>query len=126
MCPLIGISRPTQSSRGADSRVRQRLAARRDAVVDDLEVLLVEALRLLQVLREAARDGDVDVREAGDAAVGEREGAALAELVEAVLRRHAHRHARERAGDLPVRVGVDEVRVEDVGSLTAEVARRAA
>ena len=96
MWPLIGIRRPTQSRRGADARVRRRLAVRRDPVVDDLEALLVEALRLRQVAREAARDRDVHVREAGDGPVAERERAALAELVEAVLRGEADGHAREQ------------------------------
>ena len=96
-----------------------RLAVRRDPVVDDLEARLVEALGIREVAREAPRDRDVDVREAGDGAVAERERAALAELVEAVLRREAHRHARERAGHLAVRVGVDEVRVQDPRTVAA-------
>ena len=54
------------------SRVRRSLTVRGDAVVDDLEVLLVEPLRLGEVLREPLRDGDVDVRERADGAVGER------------------------------------------------------
>ena len=94
--------------------------------MDDLEVLGVEALRLLEVLREAARDGDVDVRQTRHAAVGERERASFAELVEAVLRRNAHGNARERARDLAVRVGVDEVGVQDRRALAADVVRRAA
>ena len=102
-------------------RVRRRLAARGDAVVDDLEVLGVEALRLLEVLREAARDGDVDVRETRNSAVGERERTSFAELVEAVLRRNAHGNARERARDLAVRVRVDEMGVQDRRALAADV-----
>ena len=54
------------------ARVRRRGVARRDPVVDDLEVLLVEALRLGEVAREALRDRDVHVRERADRAVGER------------------------------------------------------
>ena len=63
----------------------------------------------------------MDVREARDAAVAEREDATLTELVEAVLRRHPDGHAREHAGHLPVRVGVDEVRVQDAGPPPGQV-----
>ena len=102
---------------------RGRLAvARRDPVVDDLEALLVEALRVGQVPREPARDRDLDVREARDGAVAEREAPALTELVEAVLGREPHRHPGHRAGDLAVGVGVDEVRVEDRRPRAGEVA----
>ena len=75
MCPLIGISRPTQSSRGASPLVTARLAVGLDAVVDDLEARAVEALDLLEVAREPARDRDVHVREARDRAVAERKAA---------------------------------------------------
>ena len=54
--------------------------------MDDLEVLLVEALGLREVLGEAVGDRDVHVRERADGAVGEPEPAALPELVEPVLR----------------------------------------
>ena len=85
MWPLIGISRPTQSRRGSAPRTA-RGVPRRDPVVDDLEAVLVEALGVGEVARETTRDRDVDVRQRRDRAVGEREGASLAELVEAVLR----------------------------------------
>ena len=55
--------------------------------MDDFEVLLVEAFGLGEILREALGDRDVDVRERADRAVCESERAALAKLVEAVLRR---------------------------------------
>ena len=83
------------------ARVRGARRRRRDPVVDDLEVLLVEALRLGEVLREPPRDRDVHVRERADGAVGEPEPAPFPELVEAVLRREPERHARRasrRAG----------------------------
>src|SRR5205814_4949686 len=95
------------------TRIRTRLAVRLDAVVDDLEARAVEPLDLLEIAGEAPRDRDVGVGEARDRAVAEREAAVLAELVEAVLRRDADRHTRERTGQLAVDVGVDEVRVED-------------
>ena len=101
--------------------VRLGLRAGRDAVVDDLEVRLREALGLGEVAREAARDRDLPVRERADRAVAEREDAALAELVEAVLGREPDRDARERAGGLAVGVGVDEVRVEDRRPVVGEV-----
>ena len=122
MWPLIGISRPDAEEPRHAALVRPRRAVRRDPVVDDLEARLVEALGVGQVARQAARDRDVDVREARHRAVAEREGAALAELVEAVLRREPDRHARERPGHLPVRVGVDEVRVQDPRPEAREVA----
>ena len=53
--------------------VRRRLAVGLDPVVDDLEARAVEALGLLEVPREPARDRDVDVREARDRPVAERE-----------------------------------------------------
>jgi hypothetical protein len=89
--------------------------------VDDLEARAVEALDLFQVTREPARDGDVRVREAGDRAVAERKAAVLTELVEAVLRRHAHRHSRQRASQLPVHIGVHQVRVQDVRTRAREI-----
>ena len=49
--------------------------------------------------------------------------APLAELVEAVLRRDAHRDAREPAGELAVEVGVDEVRVQDRRALRGATIR---
>ena len=100
---MIGMSRPMQRRRGSDPSYGRRVAVRRDPVVDDLEVLLVEALGLGEVLGETLRDGDVDVRERADRAVGEAEPAPLSELVEAVLRREPKRHARDRAGELAVR-----------------------
>ena len=124
MCPLIGISRPTHRRCGRAPRVRRRLAARRDPVVDDLEAVLVEALRLGEVVRQALRDRDVEVREAGDSPVGKRERAPLAELVEAVLRRDADRNRRQGACHQPVRVRVNEMRMQDVGPLAGEVARQ--
>ena len=95
------------------ARVRRRLAVGVDAVVDDLEALAVESLDVLEIAREPARDRDVHVRERRDGAVGETEVRRLAELVEAVLRREAHRHARRGSGEQPVRLGVHEMRVED-------------
>ena len=53
--------------------VRLGLGAGGDAVVDDLEVGLREALGLGEVAREAARDRDLPVRERADRAVAERE-----------------------------------------------------
>ncbi len=100
---------------------RLRLASGDDPVVDDRELGLVEALDLGEVAREPARDRDVEVREAGDRPVREREAGVLAELVEAVLRAHAERHRGHRAGDLPVDVGVDEVRVQDQRPRAREV-----
>ena len=113
MCPLIGISRPTQRSRGTPSGVRLRLAVRVDPVVHDLEALVVEALDVLEIAREPARDRDVDVREARERTVGEPEVRGLAELVEPVLRREAERDAGDRTREETVRVGVHEVRVQD-------------
>ncbi len=124
MWPLIGISRPTQSRRGADAGRGRLVVARRDPVVDDLEALLVEALGVGEVPREPARDRDLNVGQARDGAVAEREAAALAELVEAVLGREPHRHRGERAGDLPVGVGVDEVGVEDRSAARGRGSRR--
>ncbi len=83
---MIGISRPTQRSRGSGSLVRADAVLGRDPVVDDLEALLVEALRLGEVLREPLRDRDVHVGERAHGAVGETEEAPFPELVEAVLR----------------------------------------
>ena len=105
--------------------VRRGLAVRVDAVVDDLERLVVEALDVLEVAREPARDRDVHVREARERAVGEPEVRRLAELVEAVLRREAQRHARDGAGEQPVRVGVHEMRVQDRRPHAHEVRGRA-
>ena len=61
-----------------------------------------------------------------DRAVAERKARVLAELVEAVLRRHAQRHARQRSGELAVDVGVHEMRVEDPRPSAREIRRRAA
>ena len=102
-------------------RVRLRLAVRIDPVVDDLEAVVVEALDVLEVAREPARDRDVHVREACERAVGEAEVRRFAKLVEAVLRREAKRHARDRPGEQPVGVGVHEVRVQDRGARAHEV-----
>ena len=103
------------------ARVRLRLGAGGDPVVDDLEVRLREPLRFRQVAGEAARDRDLPVGERADRAVAEREDPALAELVEAVLGREPDRHARDRPGRLAVRVGVDEVRVQDRRPVVHEV-----
>ena len=103
------------------SRVRRCGAARRNPVVHDLEVLLLEPLGLREVLRETLRDRDVNVRERADRAIREAEPAALAELVEAVLRRQPQRHSRQRAGELPVDVGVHQVRVENLRARAPEV-----
>ena len=89
--------------------------------MDDLEVLLLEALGLGEVLRETLRDRDVHVCERADRAVGEAEPAPLAELVEAVLRGEPQRNARHGAGELPVDVGVHEVRVQDLRTRAREV-----
>ena len=121
MWPLIGINRPTQSSTGTSSAIRPRRTVRLDAVVHDLEARTVEALDLFEVAREAARDRDVRVGERRDRAVSEREARVLAELVEAVLRRHAQRHARQRSGELPVDVRVHEMRVEDLRPPACEI-----
>ena len=118
---MIGISRPMQRSAGSASRVRHRLPVRGDSVVDDLEVLLFEALGLGEVLREPLRDRDMDVRERADRAVGEAEPAPLAKLVEAVLRGEPQRHTRHGAGELPVDVGVHEVGVEDSWAHAREI-----
>ena len=103
------------------SLVRRRRPVRRDPVVDDLEVLLLEALRVGEVLREPLRDRDVDVRERSDRPVGEPEPAALAELVEAVLRRQAQRYASQRARELAIGVRVDQMRVQDARAHASEV-----
>ena len=118
---MIGISRPTQRSRGSGSLVRADAVLGRDPVVDDLEALLVEALRLGEVLREPFRDRDVHVGERAHGAVGEAEEAPFAELVEAVLRGEPQRHPRHRPGELPVDVRMDEVRVQDLRPLAPEV-----
>ena len=90
--------------------------------MDDLEPAFVEALRVGQVTGEAPRDGDVDVREARDRSVGEREAASLAKLVETVLRAEAERHPRERARELAVDVRVHEVGVQERRPVAQEVA----
>ena len=110
-----------QRRRGVGPGIGRRLAVRRDPVVDDLEVLLLEALGLGEVLRETLRDRDVHVCERADRAVGEAEPAPLAELVEAVLRGEPQRNARHGAGELPVDVCVHEVRVEDARAHAREV-----
>ncbi len=102
--------------------VRPRLAVRLDPVVDDLEAGAVEALHFLEVASEPARDRDMCVSQARDRAVAERKPTVLAELVEAVLRRHANRHARQRAGELPVDIRVHEMRVQDPWAEASEVA----
>ena len=118
---MIGIRRPTQTRRGSDPANGSARPVRGDPVVDDLEVLLVEALGLGEVLREPLRDRDVDVRQRADGAVGDAEPASLAELVEAVLRGEPKRHARHRPGELAVDVRVDEMRVQDAWPNTPEV-----
>src|SRR5437667_5031787 len=95
------------------ARVGARAIPRRDPVVDDDEPLLVEALGLREVMREALRDRDVDVRKRAHGSVGKPEEAPLAELVEAVLRREAERNAGHRARELPVHVCVYEMGVQD-------------
>src|SRR5205085_11564654 len=60
------------------SQERARRPVLRDPVVHDVERLLGESLRLLQVAREPARDRDVLVRERRDRAVGVPERPALA------------------------------------------------
>ena len=105
--------RPTHRSRGSAPLVRTAAPPGRDPVVDDLEVLLAEALRLGEVLREPLRDRDVHVRERADRAIGETEQAPFAELVEPVLRRQPNGMRASEPGELPVDVGVDEVRVQD-------------
>ena len=122
---MIGIRRPTHSKPGHVTRVRPRLAVRLDPVVHDLEARAVEALDLLEVACEPARDGDVRVRETGNRAIAECEAAVLPELVEAVLRRNADRDAGQRTGELAVNVGVHEVRVQDPGSRACEITRNA-
>ena len=92
---------------------RRRLRRRLDAVVHDRERGAVEALGRGEVVGEAGGDRDLRVREPRRGAVGARDEPVRAELVEAVLRRDAHRHARERAGGQPEHVGVDEVGVQD-------------
>ena len=92
--PLIGISRPMQRKRGALARVRRGLAARRDPVVDDLEVAAREALG---VARGSGR-GRARSRSGGAASAPivrspSANSAPLAELVEAVLRREPDRDA---------------------------------
>ena len=89
--------------------------------MDDLEVLLLEALGLGEVLREPLGDRDVDVRQRADGAVGEPEPAPFAELVEPVLRRETERNARQRAGELAVDICVHEVRVQDSRANAGEV-----
>ncbi len=111
---------------GSPAGVRGRGAVGLDPVVDDLEVLLLEPLRLGEVLREALRDRDVHVGERRDRAVGDAEPAALAELVEPVLRRKPERDPRQRPGELAVDVGVDEVRVQDSRANAAEIRRNLA
>ena len=91
--------------------------------MNDLEVLFGEALGLGEVLGEPLRDGDVDVRERAHRAIGEAEPAPLSELVEAVLRRQPKRDARNRAGELSVGVGVNEVRMQDSRASACEVRR---
>ena len=112
---------PDTEEAGRLAGVRLRLRPGGDPVVDDLEVGLGEAFRLRQVAGEAARDRDLPVRERADRAVAEREEPPLPELVEAVLRREPDRHPGERSGRLAVRVGVDEVRVQDRRPVIDEV-----
>ena len=56
----------------------------------------------------------MEIREPGHPPVGRREGPAVAEGVEPVLRAREHRDARDPAGGEPQEVGVDEVRVDDL------------
>ena len=125
MCPLIGIRRPTHSNRGTASGVARRHPVRVDAVVHDLKALSVEALDVLEVAREPARDRDVHVGEAREGAVRDPEIRRLAELVESVLGREPQRDARSGAREQTVRVGVDEMRVEDLGPDAREVGGQA-
>ena len=104
-------------------RIRHGPAVGLDPVVDDLETRTVEALDLFQVLRQTTRDRDVRVREARDGTVAECEAAVLAELVEAVLRRHADRYAGQRPRQLAVHIGVHEVRVQDARLRARDVSR---
>ena len=67
--------------------------------LDNWPPFVVESLDVLEVTGEAARDRDVHVREARDCPVGDAEVRRLPELVEPVLRREAHRHARHRTGE---------------------------
>jgi hypothetical protein len=101
--------------------IRLRRAVGVDAVVDDLEARAVETLDLLEVAGETTRDGNVRVRKARNRAVAQGETAVLAELVEAVLRRDAHRDTGERPGQLPVDVGVHEMGVQDARTASCEV-----
>src|SRR6478672_6583465 len=56
-----------------------------------------------------------------DRAISERKAGVLAELVEAVLRRHTQGHRRQRSGELPVDVRVHEVRMKDLRPLACEI-----
>src|SRR5437764_14363411 len=96
--------------------IRLRRSAGANPVVDDLKAGLGEAFRLREVLRQTARDRDVHVREPRNEAVGEREPAVLAELVEAVLRAQADRNSRSGPRELAVDVCVNEVGVQEGGS----------
>ncbi len=87
----------------------------------DPEVLDGEALSLREVVREALRDRDVDVRERSDRAIRDPEPPALPKLVETVLRREPERNARRRSRELPVDVGVNEVRVQDPRASPCEI-----
>src|SRR5207248_3737013 len=116
---------PDAEQPGNAARVRPDRAVRRNSVVHDPEGLLGEALGVGEVARQPARDRDVHVREARDRAVTQREGAALAELVETVLRRDAHRYPSKGAGQLPIRIRVDEVRVQDARTDAGGVADEA-
>ena len=105
--------------------VRHRFAVRIDAVMNDLERLVVEALDVFEVARETTGDGDVHVRQARERAVGQTEIRSLTELVEAVLRREPHGNTGQRARGLSVGVGVDEVCVQDRRAVVQQVAEDA-
>ena len=88
--------------------------------MDDLEARLVETLALCQVPGEPRRDCDVHVCEPGDGAVRRGERPPVTKRVEAVLRRDQRRNTCQPAGGEAVKVGVDEVRVQDRRALAAD------
>ncbi len=111
---------PADDRKPRRTRRRRRRRSRLDAVVDDLEGRRIEPLAVREVPREPARDGDVHVGKARNRPVGEGEQTSLAERVEPVLRADQHGDAREPGCDETVEVGMDEVRMDDVGSLAPE------
>ena len=106
------MSRPTTASRGAPGK-RRRRRPRLDAVVDDLEARLVEPLALGRYRASPAEIAMCTSASPATARSAARERPPVTERVEAVLRRDQHRNAREPAGGEAVKVGVDEVRVQD-------------